>query len=137
MLSNILEKRLIPVNHSLPKNLQTDAGKEFFCLPFSKLMKNLNINHYHTFTKMKASMAEKVIRTLKELLYYQFSIQGTYKWIDILKKITNQYNDTKHRTIRMKPNEVSKDYKKILLSSVSRGGHQVSGFARRGVNARA
>lgn len=101
-----------------PKNLQTDDGTEFFNAEVKKLMAKYNINHYSTFSGLKASICERLNRTLKSNLYRQFSMQGTYKWIDILSGLVNDYNNTKHRTIKMKPNQVSKKNEKALLNSV-------------------
>lgn len=52
---------------NIPKNLQTDLGKEFYNSEFSKLMKNLGINHYSTFSNVKASIIERSNRTLKNI----------------------------------------------------------------------
>lgn len=67
---------------------------------------------------MKASIAERVIRTLKERLFKYFTAHGTYKWIDILPQIVDEYNNTKHRTIKMKPVNVTKKNESQLLKSV-------------------
>ena len=74
----------------LPKNLQTDQGKEFYNTHVSGLMKKHGINHYSTYTVKKASMAERVIRTIKGRLYREFSLSGKYKWLDILNDVTRK-----------------------------------------------
>lgn len=51
-------------------------------------------------------------------MWLQFSMQGNYKWIDIIKGLVDEYNNTVHRTIRMKPNSVNKQNEKLLLKSV-------------------
>ena len=56
---------------------------------------------------MKAAIVERVIRTVKNWIYREFSARGEYKWYDILPHLTNSYNDKKHRTIGMKPSEVT------------------------------
>lgn len=91
----------------VPNNLQTDQGKEFYNKEFSLLMSKFNINHYSTYSVKKASIAERVIRTLKNKLYREFSLRGKYKWIDILDNVTKQYNNSKHQTIGMKPVQVT------------------------------
>lgn len=40
----------------IPKNLQTDDGKEFFNKKFHSLMEEYGINHYSTFSIKKASI---------------------------------------------------------------------------------
>lgn len=98
-----------------PKHLQSDQGKEFYNAKFDKLMKKYVINHYSTYTVKKASMAERVIRTLKEKIHKSFNIRGTYKWIDVLQDLTTEYNNTVHGTIHMKPVEVSEKNEEALL----------------------
>lgn len=76
-------------------NLQTDNGKEFFNGPMKLLLEKFRINHYSTFSFMKASIVERLIRTIKRRLYMQFSLQGNYKWLQILPKVIENYNNTR------------------------------------------
>lgn len=100
----------------VPKNLQTDLGTEFYNEKLKKLLQLYKINHYSTYTSKKASIVERLIRTLKNKMYKQFSLQGNYKWKDnILFTLINLYNNTVHRTIGMKPNEVTKSNKNHIL----------------------
>jgi hypothetical protein len=71
-------------------------------------MKKRKINHYSTFSSIKASIVERVNRTLKQLMWVQFSFQGNYKWVNILDKITNEYNNKYHSTIKTTPANVKK-----------------------------
>lgn len=89
-----------------PRNLQTDHGKEFYNKHFAKLMRKHDINHYSTYSTIKAAIVERVIRTIKHKLYKAFSFRGKYKWFDILQSTVTSYNNTKHRTIGMKPADV-------------------------------
>jgi hypothetical protein len=101
-----------------PKNLQTDLGKEFFNKTFQLLMKKYNINHYNTYSEKKASIVERVNRTLKNLMWKEFNYHGHYRWINLLDNIIQKYNNSKHRTIGMKPSEVKKKHEKKLLNTV-------------------
>lgn len=103
---------------TIPKNLQVDQGKEFFNIPFKNLMEKYKINMYNTYTSKKASIVERVLRTLKERLFKYFTLSGKYRWIEILPDIVNEYNNTKHSTIRMKPKDVNKTNEKRLLNTV-------------------
>lgn len=111
-------KKILLAMVDVPNNLQTDLGKEFYNKDFKLLMQSFDINHYSTFSNLKASIVERVNRTLKNLMWKQFSIQGSYKWLTILPKIVEKYNNTMHSTIGMKPKEVNKDTSKQLLKSV-------------------
>lgn len=78
------------------QNLQTDDGKEFFNSTMKRLLVQYdNINHYSTFNVKKASIVERLIRTIKRKLYMQFSLQGTNKWYKILEKVIDTYNNTR------------------------------------------
>jgi hypothetical protein len=102
----------------IPKNLVTDNGKEYYNSGFQNLMKQHGINHYSTFSILKASIAERVIRTIKEKLFRLFTLNGNHKWIDLLDQVTHNYNNSKHRTIGMKPKDVNKSNEQSILKSV-------------------
>ena len=91
-----------------PKNLHTDQGKEFYNAKFQSLMQKYKINLYSTYSNLKASICERFNRTLKDAMWKKFSLHGNYKWLDILPKLIASYNNRKHRTIGMKPKDVTK-----------------------------
>ena len=101
-----------------PKNLQTDDGKEFFNTHFSQLMQSYQINHYSTYSALKASIIERFNRTLKGMMWKEYSYQGTFKWINIYQDLVDRYNNTYNRTIKMKPNKVNSTNEKHLLDTV-------------------
>ena len=76
-----------------PAHLHTDEGREFFNKEFSALMKKYKINHYHTYSPIKAAYAERFNRTLKTWMWREFSAQGSYKWLDLLPVLVNHYNN--------------------------------------------
>lgn len=89
-----------------PHNIQSDNGREFYNGHFKRLMIKNNINHYSTYSNVKAAAVERLIRTLKDMMYREFLAQGSYKWLNLLPQIISKYNNTYHSTIQMKPNEV-------------------------------
>lgn len=108
----------------VPRNLQTDQGKEYFNVNFKKLMQKYNINHYNTYSHKKAAIAERVIRTLKERLFKYFSLNGTYNWLDILPTIVNEYNTRKHSTTNMRPIDVVKNTKITVYNHLKLSGRR-------------
>ncbi|KAE9536193.1 hypothetical protein AGLY_007416 [Aphis glycines] len=58
---------------------------------------------------MKACIVERFNRTLKEKMFREFTTRGSYNWISILPSLINEYNNTKHRTIRMTPTQADLD----------------------------
>lgn len=105
------------MNHPIQK-LHVDEGKEFYNTPMKKLLQQRNINIYSTFTTKKAAIVERFNRTLKNKMWKQFSLRGSYKWIDILQSLVSDYNQTKHRTIKMKPDDVTRNDENFLLNTV-------------------
>uniref|UniRef100_A0A6V7L737 Integrase catalytic domain-containing protein n=1 Tax=Bracon brevicornis TaxID=1563983 RepID=A0A6V7L737_9HYME len=102
----------------IPKNLHVDRGKEFYNKEFKKLMQNHKIHMYSTLSNMKASICERFNRTLTEKMWRRFSLRGNYAWTDILPDSLSEYNNTQHRTIRMKPVDVIKATEKDLRRRV-------------------
>ena len=103
-----------------PRNLQVDDGKEFYNSSFLALMKKHGINMYSTYSVLKASLIERVNRTIKGAIFKNFTIKGNQNWTRDLQTIVNRYNDTVHRTIGMKPREVTSKDEKRLLRTVYR-----------------
>ncbi|XP_036147873.1 uncharacterized protein LOC118647319 [Monomorium pharaonis] len=101
-----------------PKNLQTDKGKEFYNADVQKILKKHDINHYSTYSVMKASVVERFNRTLKNDMWKKFTLNGNYKWIDLLPDLVSNYNSRKHRTIGMRPVDVTPAVAERLLNTV-------------------
>lgn len=109
-----------------PKNLQTDLGTEFYNDEFKKLMSKYSINHYSSYSTKKASIVERFIRTLKNMIYKNFSLQGNYKWNKrLLNKVIKTYNCSSHRTIGMSPIQVNHNNKEILFKRYMMLGKQL------------
>lgn len=107
------------------RNLHTDKGKEFFNVHFKNLMKLKNINHYSTFTNKKASIVERLNRTLLGKLWQRFTLNGNQKWLNEIRSVTSEYNNTKHSTIKMKPVDVTKSIEHELLTTVYKKNHTI------------
>lgn len=101
-----------------PKLVHSDKGKEWYNKDFQNLMKMNNIRHYSTFSPIKASIIERFNRSLKDLMYRRFSVEGSYKWLEMLPQLISFYNNRKHRTIGMKPNQVNRSNESRLLKTV-------------------
>lgn len=118
-VSHALEDILNSMDHTIT-HIHTDQGKEFYNGTVRTMLKQYNIHLYSTFTHMKAAIVERFIRTIKNKLWKQFSMRGSYKWINILPKLINEYNNTIHRTIKMRPNDVDMHNEQNLLDTVYR-----------------
>ena len=61
---------------------------------------------YSTYNEGKSAVAERFIRTLKDNIFKHISKKF---YFDVLDDIVNKYNNTVHRTIKMKPINVTSD----------------------------
>ena len=57
---------------------------------------------YSTFNQGKSVIAERFIRTLKNKTYKHMTDISKNVYCDVLDDIVNKYNNTVHRTIKMK-----------------------------------
>lgn len=102
----------------IPKKMHTDEGKEFYNKYFQNLMNKNHIHHYSTFSTLKAQIVERFNRTLLSKIWKMFSLNGTHIWINKIQSIADEYNNTKHRTIKMKPVQVNNNNEQYLLNTV-------------------
>jgi len=101
-----------------PKNLQTNMGKEFYIADIQNIMKNHNVNHYSTYSTLKASVVERFNRALKNDMWKMFTLNGNYKWVDELPRLVSDYSARKHRTIGMRSSDVTYAIAEKLLDTV-------------------
>ena len=66
-------------------------------------MKDNNIEIYSTNNEDKSVIAERFIRTINNKIYKYITSKSEIVYIDILDDIVHKYNNTKHKTIKMKP----------------------------------
>ena len=86
-----------------------DQGSEFYNQSFKDFLKINNIEMYSTFDDGKSVVAERFIRTLKNKIFKQRTATSKNVYIDVLIDIVNKYNNTVHKTIKMKPIDVTGD----------------------------
>ena len=64
---------------------------------------------YSTFNEGKPVVAERFIRTLKNKIYKHMTAISKNVYFNVLDDMVNRYNNTVHRTIKMKPIDVTND----------------------------
>ena len=83
-----------------------DKGSEFYNASFKKWLQDNDIVMYSTNNEGKSVLAERFIRTLKSKIYKYMTSISKNVYIDKLNDIVNEYNNTYHTTIKMKPVDV-------------------------------
>ena len=102
-LKNIFKERK-------PEKLWTDKGREFY----NKDVKDL-VELYSTENEEKSSIAERWVRTIKEKMWKYFTDNNTYKYIDVLPDLLEDYNNTVHSSIKMSPIDASKKKNELTV----------------------
>jgi transposase InsO family protein len=93
-----------------PTKLFSDKGKEYLNKPFQTFLKKHNISYFHTNNPdTKCAVVERWQRTLKSKLFKRFTATENYRYVDILQPIIHAYNHTYHRSIKMRPVDVTED----------------------------
>ena len=64
---------------------------------------------YSTYSEGKSVVAERFIRTLKNKIYKHMTAISKNVYFDVLDDIVSKYNITVHKTIKMKPVDVTDD----------------------------
>ena len=84
-------------------------GTEFLNRVFQKFLRENNIEFFTVKSGLKASVAmvERVNRTFKNKMYKYFTAKNTLTYIDVSPKLVKSYNNTYHRSIKMKPSQVT------------------------------
>ena len=89
-----------------PNKIWVDKGSEFYNNSFKKWLKDNDIEMYSTHNEGKSVITERFIRTLKSKIYKYMTRISKNVYINKLDDIVNEYNNTYHETIKMKPTDV-------------------------------
>ena len=104
--------KIIKQSNRKPNKIWVDQGSEFYKNVFKKWLSSNNIIMYSTYNEVKSVVAERFIRSLKDKLYKHMTDTGKNVYYDVLDDIVNEYNNTKHNTIKMKSIDVKDDNNK-------------------------
>ena len=102
-------KKIISQGQRKPNKIWVDQGSEFYNQSFKDFLKINNIEMYSTFNEGKSVVAERFVRILKNKIFKHMIAISKNVYIDVLNDIVNKYNNTIHRTIKIKPIDVIND----------------------------
>ena len=98
-----------------PLKIESDSGTEFYNSIFQNFLKSKNIHHYSRFGDKGPSIAERVIRTIRNLLKKPVFEKGKADWLSELPSVIKQYNNTIHHSTKMTPIQSSKKSNQKLV----------------------
>ena len=88
--------------------VQTDKGREFYNPQVSGVMEKLDAHHFSTENEnLKAAVVERVNKTLRGKIQRYLTHANTNRYIDALPGLVRGYNNTRHASTGVTPNEVS------------------------------
>ena len=93
-------------NSRKPNKIWVEKWSEFYNASFKKWLQDNDIVMYSTHNEGKSVVAERFIRTLKSKNYKYMTSISKNVYIDQLDDIVDEYNNTYHTTIKMKPIDV-------------------------------
>ena len=100
-------------------NLLTDRGKEFRNSAVHEVMENYGVQLRFSYNEaIKASVAERLNRSLKTRMHRYFTARGTRRYIDVLDSLLRSYNNSVHRSIGMKPVDVTSETSPQVFSKL-------------------
>ena len=102
-------KKIVSKGQKKPNKIWIDQGSEFYNQSFKDFLKRNNIEMYLTYNEGKSVVAERFIRTLKNKTLKHRSTISKNVYVDVLNDIVNKYNNTIHKTIKLKPIDVTND----------------------------
>ena len=108
-----------------PEKLTSDKGIEFLNSTVQHFFISHDITYVPTHGLAKAQFVERLIRSLKSLLWRYFTYNKTYKFYDILPALMNEYNNRYHTSIHMSPRAVNNDNEKEVFNTLY--GHMEHG----------
>lgn len=92
-----------------PQRVCTDRGSEYKSRVFQQLLKDRGIHHFFAGGSGHATIVERFNRTMRgRIARYQFK-HNSMRYIDALQDLVDSYNKTWHRSIKMRPVDVTAD----------------------------
>ena len=92
-----------------PNKIWVDKGSEFDNNSFGKWLKDNDIKMYSIINERKSVIAERFLRTLKNKIFKHMTTVPNNVYFDVLDDIVNKYNNTVHKTVKIKPIDVTDD----------------------------
>ena len=92
-----------------PNKIWVDKGSEFYYNSFKKWLKDNDTEMYSIHNEGKSAAAERFIRTLKNKIYKYMTSVSKNVYIDKLDDTVDEYNNTYHGKIKIKPVDVKDD----------------------------
>ena len=98
-------QELFATTNASPSRLWMDKGTEFYNQQLKRVLTAKNVTLYSTESEEKSSVVERWNRTMKNIMWKYFTTNNRHKYIDVLPSMVEKYNNTYHRSIKLKPTD--------------------------------
>jgi ribosomal protein L21E len=98
-----------------PNKVEVDMGKEFTSHDFQDLLKkhNIKIIYVDVGEKNKLGVINRFCLTIRTMINKYCLAYKTTRFIDVIEKLINNYNNTYHSTLKTTPNNASNETERI------------------------
>ena len=100
-------QKLLDSSNRKSNKIWVDQDSEFYNNSFKDFLKINSTEMYSTYNEGKSVVAERFIRTLKNKIFKHMTAISKNVYFDVLDDIVNKYNNTVHRTVKMKSTDVT------------------------------
>ena len=97
---------ILKQSNKKPNKIWVDKGSEFYNVYFKTWLRDNDVVMYSAHNEGKSVVAERFIRKLKSKIYKYMTSISKNVYINKLDDIVDEYNNTYHTTIKMKPIDV-------------------------------
>ena len=109
--------------------VRTDKGAEFNNKTLRQLFEKEGVEHFVTQNVPKASVEERLIKSLKSKYFKYMTHFKTFRYLDIVDDTTQAYNRSYHRSIKTRPVDVTESNEAEIFTTLYRNA-PVRGTAR-------
>ena len=102
-------EKILKESDRKPNKIRLDKESKFYINSFKKWLKDNDIEVHSIHNEGKSVFAKRFIRTLKNKIYKYMTSVSKNVYINKLEDMVDEYNNTYHRTIKMKPVDVKDD----------------------------
>ena len=100
-------QKILDSSNRKPNEIWVDQSGEFNNKFLKRFLKINNIEMNSTYNEGKSVVPERFIRTLENKIFKHMTALSKNVYFDVLDDIVKKYNNTVHRTIKLKPIDVT------------------------------
>ena len=121
-------KKVLPIIK--PEVLMTDSGGEFMGGNVTRFFRENSIKHFTPGSDIKCAGVERLNKTIQRKMYHYMTSKGTDRYIEVLPKLLNSYNNTVHSRLGITPKNAEKPENALLVRDML-NRHYLSFFKRK------